>query len=122
MSVRDLSFSRLKTVSMFFCNAKEGVLVAQCLVDGGDKYLLDVAFRDRAGVAEQAGVFQATDAAPDDGFLPTVVPVNPAKYLATVTEYNHLGEDGSAKMTITWLGTSFAATYTFRNNSNVTLV
>jgi hypothetical protein len=43
------------------------------LINCGDQNLLDVAFQDCAGVAEQAGVFQAADTPPDDGFLPTVL-------------------------------------------------
>lgn len=71
---------------------EETVFVAQCLVDCGDKDLLDLAFRHRSGIAEQTGVFQPAHAAPDDGFLHMIVPVDFAKYLATVTADNHLSK------------------------------
>lgn len=73
-------------------NGKEGIFPAQRIIDGGDQYLFDGAFRYRAGIAEQAGVFQPADAAPDNRFLPMVVPVDSAENLAAVTADIHLRE------------------------------
>lgn len=62
------------------------------MVDGGNQHLLYGAFRYREGIAEQAGVFQAADTSPDNGFLSTVVPVNSAEYFAAVASDDYLGE------------------------------
>ncbi len=71
---------------------KERFLPTQCIVDGGDHHVLDVAFQHRPGVAEQAGILQATNASPDDGSLAPVVPMDPAEYLSAAPADDHLSE------------------------------
>ena len=77
---------------VFLEYGKEGVLVAERLINSANQYLFNGALQYRASVAEQAGVFQPAYAAPDNGFLPTVVPVNSAEYLAAVAADNHLSK------------------------------
>ena len=69
---------------------EEIVLSAERLVDCSNQYLLDLAFRYRAGIAEKAGVFKPADAAPDNRFFTTVVPVNPAVKLTAATTDDHV--------------------------------
>jgi len=71
-------------------DGKEGVLVAECLIDSGNEHLLNGAFEYRAGITELAGIFQSADAAPNDRLFASVVPMNPAEKFAATSAYNHI--------------------------------
>ena len=66
------------------------IFITQCLVDGRDHHLLNGALQYRASIAELAGVFQAADAPPDDGFLSAVVPVDSAEDFSALAAYDIL--------------------------------
>lgn len=46
---------------------EKGVLVAPCLIDGGDQHPLNLDFLRGAGIAKQPGIFNSANTQPDDG-------------------------------------------------------
>ena len=54
--------------------------------------MLDCAFKYCASIAEQTGVLQPTNAAPDDGFLSSVVPMYSAKNLTAFATDDYLSK------------------------------
>ena len=66
--------------------------VSKHLVDCFDDSILKDQLVDGSGVAFQSSGFQPADAAPDDRFNSTIVPVEPSEHFATFFADDDLGE------------------------------
>ena len=66
--------------------------VSKHLVDCFDDSILKDQLVDGSGVAFQSSGFQPADAAPDDRFNSTIVPVEPSEHFATFSADDDLGE------------------------------
>ena len=66
--------------------------VSKHLVDSFDNSILKDQLGNGSGVAFQSGRFQPADAAPDDRFNSSIVPVEPSKHFTTFTADDDLGE------------------------------
>ena len=66
--------------------------VSKHLVDCFDDSILKDQLVDDSGVAFQSSGFQPADAAPDDRFNSTIVPVEPSEHFATFSADDDLGE------------------------------
>ena len=64
--------------------------VSEHLVDCLDDGILKGQFVDGSGVAFQSCGFQPADAAPDDRFNATIVPVEPSEHFAAFTADDNL--------------------------------
>lgn len=62
------------------------------MIDGFDNGILKNQLIDGSGVAFQSGRFQSADAAPDDRFNSSIVPVEPSEHFTTFSADNDLGE------------------------------
>ena len=66
--------------------------VSKHLVDSFDNSILKDQFIDGSGVAFQSGRFQSADAAPDDRFNSTIIPVEPSEHFTAFSADDDLGE------------------------------
>lgn len=66
--------------------------VSEHLVDCLDDGILKGQFVDGSGVTFQSGGFQPADAASDNRFNSTIVPVEPSEHFATFSADDDLGE------------------------------
>ena len=55
--------------------------------------MLNLAFRNRAGIAEKAGVFQPAGTAPNDRLFTSIVPMYSAENLTAFATYDYLRKD-----------------------------
>ena len=82
--------------------------VSKHLVDCLDDSILKDQLVDGSGVAFQSSGFKSADAAPDDRFNSTIVPVEPSEHFTTFSADNDLGEAVIAAVgTLFAIGTGF---------------
>jgi len=62
------------------------------LIDGFDNSILQDQFIDGSSVTFNPGGFQPTDAAPNNGFDASIVPVKPSEHFTAFTADDDLGE------------------------------
>jgi hypothetical protein len=87
--------------NIIFKGGEEGILITWCFINRFNNDFLNCTLLNSSGISEESGVFKPAGAAPDDGFLATVVPVDPAEYFATIAAENNLRKAmGTAKSSI----------------------
>ena len=78
------------------------------MLDSFDNSILKDQLVNGSGVAFQSGRFQPADAAPDDRFNSTIVPVEPSEHFAAFSADDDLGEAVIAAIaTFLAIGTGF---------------
>ena len=92
----------------FACVISLATFVSKHLVDCLDDSILKNQLVDGSGVAFQSSGFKPADAAPDDRFNSTIVPVEPSEHFTTFSADDDLGEAVIAAIaTFLAIGTGF---------------